>query len=295
MTRDEATRLIQSSSPHDRIKAARFLAGEVQLGDLKFFQDVRARETVGYVKSVLDLAISRARDLAATETPAPTDAAGLTAELKQAVRSRAVKFIAGQLLHELSGPIGLLALAASQEVPDYPQSRTRKRMDALQRIFEAVEFLQTAATEPKPAQFDLSEVITEVASAERGKDGIEISFEGPKPLLVNTDKRLFEMALCNGVRNALEAVAGMEGHATTHPIIVTWGETDVDYWVSVLDAGPGLPQGSANCFDFGNTGKSGHAGFGLAIARQAMQSIGGTCELSPGAKGGARFDLRWGR
>lgn len=295
MTRDEATRLLQSASPHDRLKAARFLSGEVQVGDLKFFQDIRSRETVGYVKSVLDLAISRARDLAATETPTPTDAAGITDELKQAVRSKAVKFIAGQLLHELSGPIGLLALAASQEVPDYPQSRTRKRMEALQRTFEAIEFLQTAATEPKPTQFDLSEVITEVASAEREKVGIEVSFDGPKPLLVNTDKRLFEMAFCNGVKNALEAVASMDGHAAAHAVVVTWGETDVDYWVSVLDAGPGLPQGSDNYFDFGNTGKTGHAGFGLAIARQAMQSIGGTCELSPGAKGGVRFDLRWGR
>lgn len=295
MTRDEATRLLQSSSPHDRIKAARFLAGEVQLDDLKFFQKVRARESVGYVKSVLDLAISRARDLAATENPTPTDAAGMTDELNLAVGSKAVKFIAGQLLHELSGPIGLLALAASQEVPDYSHSRTRKRMEALQRTFEAIEFLQTAATEPKPTHFDLSETIVDVALAEKEKAGIEISLDGPKSLLVNTDKRLFERAFCNGVKNALEAIGSMDLEAVAHAVVVTWGETDVDYWVSVLDAGPGLPQGSDNCFDFGNTGKKDHAGFGLAIARQAMQSIGGTCELSPGASGGARFDLRWGR
>lgn len=295
MTRDEAIRLLQSSSPHERIKAARFLSGEVQLGDLKLLQDIRGRETVSYVKSALDLAISRARDLAATEVPPPTDAASLTGELKQAVRSKAMKFIAGQLLHELSGPIGLLALAASQEVPDYPQSRTRKRMEALQRTFEAVEFLQTSATEPKPTQFDLAEVIAEVAAGEKEKLAIEISFDGPKPLNVTTDKRLLEMAFCNGLKNALEAVAAMEVQPAAHPVVVTWGATDVDYWVSVLDAGPGLPPGSENCFDFGNTGKTDHAGFGLAIARQAMQSIGGSCELSQGDLGGARFDLRWGR
>jgi len=295
MTRDEAVRLLQSSSPHDRLKAARFLSDVVQLGDLRLFQDIRARETVSYVKSALDLAISRARDLAATETAPSASAVLLTEEVKDALKSKAVKVIAGQLLHELGSPIGLVALAASREVPEYENSRTRKRVEALQRTFEALEFLQTAATEAKTTSFDLSEAVSEVALAEKQNAGIEISLEGRRPFPVTTDKRLFELALSNGVRNALEAIAGSGMPPKAHPVVITWGETDVEYWVSVLDAGPGLTNVNANHFDIGNTGKSGHSGFGLAIARQAMQSIGGSAELSPGAKSGARFDLRWGR
>ena len=57
--------------------------------------------------------------------------------------------------------------------------------------------------------------------------------------MVTSDPTLVRLAVCNGIRNAIEAVAAAN-LAEPHPIVITWGETDIDYWVAVLDRGVGI-------------------------------------------------------
>ena len=76
---------------------------------------------------------------------------------------------------------------------------------------------------------------------------------------------------------------------------MTWGMTDIDYWVAVLDRGPGIVGPAESTFGIGETTKKGHSGFGLAIAKQAIETLGGACTLQPAAEGGARFEIRWER
>ena len=42
-----------------------------------------------------------------------------------------------------------------------------------------------------------------------------------------------------------------------HQIVVTWGETDIDYWTAVLDRGPGVVGPVESAFGIGKTTKRG--------------------------------------
>lgn len=63
--------------------------------------------------------------------------------------------------------------------------------------------------------------------------------------------------------------------------------------MSIIDEGAGLVESPEAAFVLGNTNKEDHTGFGLAIIRQAMESMNGIAELSPATTGGARLLLRW--
>jgi signal transduction histidine kinase len=219
------------------------------------------------------------------------DASGSDLDAKQ-IYAKATEWVAGLLLHELASPIGLLAYEAAREVPDYAQSRTKLYVDKLQMVFCAIEQLKKASATPKPEEFDLASLIDEIVTAEFADAAETIGKHGPRPLLLSSDRALLSFAICNGLRNAVEA-ARLGGERCTAQIVVTWGETDVDCWVSIIDNGPGFTVPPESVFDIGKTTKAGHSGFGLAIANAAIQAVGGTVTLEPATGGGAKYELRW--
>lgn len=295
MTREEALQLLDAGPTHERLKAARLLARSAQAGDFAALRRARQTETVSYVKTSLDRAINRLSNLPPTIAPDPSDEFDVPEQFKRQIKSQAVEWIAGLLLHEIASPIGLVKRSASREVSDYDNSRTKRHLDNIERVFEAIEQLKGAAAVPRPEQFDLAELLSDIVNAEAPNGrASEISLVGPKPMMVTTDPALVRLVVCNGIRNALEAVA-LSGNSGSHPIIITWGETDVDYWVSVLDRGAGIVGPAESAFEIGKSTKQGHSGFGLAIARQAIETLGGTVSLDPATDGGARYQARWER
>ena len=79
--------------------------------------------------------------------------------------------------------------------------------------------------------------------------------------------------------------------------MVNWNVTDVEYWVAILDGGPGPPYGFNRAFDIGSTTKEGdNLGMGLASAKRAIESLSGSIALMPRSEaGGARLEFRWPR
>ena len=294
MTRDEALGKLSSSSGHVRLKAARFLARNSNSADLQALRAAMRDETVSYVRTGLELAIKRASSFAPPTAENSAEEFEIPPDVRAQIRNEVTEEITGQILHEIASPVGLIASAAAREIPDYGQSKTRKRLDNLKRVFEAIEQLKTAAAVPRPEEFDLAELLGEFVSEIMGTDTVEISLHGAKPMLITSDRALLRLAISNGLRNAVEAVTGKPG-LEPHPIIATWGETDVDYWVAILDRGPGVTGLAESAFGIGKTTKQGHSGFGLAIARQAIETLGGACTLQPATEGGARFEIRWER
>lgn len=294
MTREEALERLSSSSAHDRLKAARFLARNSNPADLQALRDALRNETVSYVRTGLELAIKRASNSASPVDEDAVEEFEIPPDVRAQIRNEVTKEVTGQILHEISSPVGLIALAAAREIPDYEQSKTRKHVENLKRVFEAIEQLKSATAVPRPEEFDLAELLGEIVSEIVGTDTVEVSLHGAKPKLITSDRALLRLAVANGIRNAVEAVTGAAG-PEPHPIVVTWGETDVDYWVAVLDRGPGVVGPAESAFGVGKTTKKGHSGFGLAIARQAIETLGGACTLQPATEGGARFEIRWGR
>jgi signal transduction histidine kinase len=140
------------------------------------------------------------------------------------------------------------------------------------------------------AETSLFQLVEEVAQEEARGKPLPVSIQGPKDLSVVVDPNLLRIAISNAIRNALEANA-VGGRAS--PVVVTFGQTELDYWITVLDSGPGIAGPSEAAFEFGRTTKSGHRGFGLALTRQALMTLDGTVSLQPAQTGGARLEMRW--
>ena len=296
MMRQEALEMLSSSSTHERLKAARFLAHNSDPSDLQSLRDALRNEPVSYVRAGLERAIKRISNsvsLSRVEVPSEEEYE-IPPNVRNQIRKDVTEEVTGQILHEISSPVGLVASAAAREIPNYECSRTKRHVENLKRVFEAMEQLKGATAVPKPEEFDLGELLDEIVSGIIGSSPVEASLQGARPMLIKSDRALLRLSISNGMRNAVEAVAG----ATTdepHPIIINWGETDIDYWIVILDRGPGLIGPAEPAFGIGKTTKKGHSGFGLAIAKQAIETLGGECTLQPATDGGARFEMRWER
>ena len=295
MMREEALETLSSGAAHDRLKAARFLGRNSDRSDLQALRDALGHETVSYVRTALELAIKRVLNSrlpeheasALNETEVPVD-------VRMQIRRDVTQEVTGQLLHEIASPVGLIASAAAREIATYEHSKTKKQVDTLKRICGAIEQLKIASAVPRPTEVDLAELLAELISEANRDRHVDVALQGAKPMLITTDPDLLRLAVLNGMRNAVESVARAP-EERPHPIIVTWGETDVDFWVAVLDHGAGVVGPADSAFGLGETTKKGHSGFGLAIARQAIETLGGACTLQPATGGGARFEVRWER
>jgi signal transduction histidine kinase len=297
MTRTDALQFLQTGSTHARLKAARFLLKNTENADLPLLNRLRAQETDVYVIAAIDLAIESCRSKRRRARPARADGPeGVTDETRAEIYGQAVKWVSGMLLHEIGSPLGLLEAAAVREIGGrYEGSAVERRMQAIRNAFDAIEQLQTAATPAKPTQFDLADHLNQaIYDVANGRAEI-VSAHGQTPLTIRSDPKLLDLAFRNGLRNALEAVVGMDREDAKSLVVVSWGATDTDVWVTIVDRGPGLPESVEKAFDIGQTTKKDHRGFGLAIAKQAMDTLGGTVILSRAAGGGASYELQWER
>ena len=218
----------------------------------------------------------------------------IPADVVGQIKREATEQIARIVLHEIASRLGLIALVAREEVPNYASSRTRQKIEHLKRVFLAIEQLSCASSVRRIEEFDLAELLNDIVCAEVGHVQVDVSLHGARPMLIISDPALLRLAVSNGVRNSVEALIESQ-LGEPHEIVVTWGETDVDYWVAVLDDGSGVIGPSESAFRGGSTTKEGHSGLGLTIARQAVETLRGSCNLYAGAGRGARFEIRWER
>ncbi|MEI6800888.1 MAG: ATP-binding protein, partial [Pseudomonadota bacterium] len=97
--------------------------------------------------------------------------------------------------------------------------------------------------------------------------------------------------LGNLIRNARQAIeqTGQDGTIT-----LDCGETEADWWISVADTGPGLPQKAREhlfaAFQGGT--RAGGTGLGLAIAAELVRGHGGRLELLRSDTTGTEFVIR---
>lgn len=294
MTKDEALLDLLSPLSHKRIEAVRFFIVNGNENDLTILRKARQAETDTYVQKRLDQALNQL-SLAHASTELLLSQEEVTEEENdQDTLGKAYEWVGGLFLHEMEGPIGRASLYASKDIPDYPSSKTKKEIDTLKSVFGCIEQLVKVSKPPRPRQVDLSLLIQDVVSTEIDSS-INLSIYGTKPFVVVTDPDFLKLALSNGLRNAAEAITQFCSLEEQHPIVVTWGETDRDYWISVIDHGAGIQGKVSSNFEIGKSTKSGHRGFGLTIARRAMEAIHGTVALQSETGVGARYELRWER
>lgn len=290
MTREEALAALLNENPHHRFSALRCLERSALNSDIELLLQSKLRETDLYVKKRIERLINV---LTSRKHISIVDEDSIDPEIKRKVRAEAIEWVAGILLHEIGSKLGLLASSVSAEIPNYLSSNSKRRVEQLKNIFDGIEELKKATSSPKPIEMDLSLFIRELVEFESLDKDIECSFVGKTPLVIFCDRGLLSLALCNGIKNAIDAAITVRSEERRPAIIVSWGQTDIDNWITVIDNGAGLPTYSARSFSLGESTKSGHLGFGLGIARQAIETLNGTVELRNSGADGATYELRW--
>jgi signal transduction histidine kinase len=294
MTREEALEGLMSSSEHSRGQAARALADVGTAGDVDHIQVALRAEVVAYVRSALQDTLKRLAENAEPIVAIKDEAPAVSEDIRQQIYGQAVEWVTGFVLHEIASPIGLARLSGKIELADrWEGSATKRHLETVHRIFDAIELLKNAAAVPRPQEFDFASMFDELVDAETPRALPWISAIGPKPFLIKGDPALIRLVVGNGLRNAVEAVEAVGIEPNPHSVTINWGETDVDYWYSVLDQGIGLVGPTETAFEVGNSTKRNHSGFGLAIARQAVETMSGALTLQPAREGGAVYLARW--
>jgi len=300
INRDDALSKLRHGNVEERIHAARAIGLERNADDIEALLLAKRVEA----DAVVRIWIERAIVLCSEKADARDD--GEQISFDRAVHRAAIEWVTGVLLHEMVGKLGLLRLHAEQEFEHFSGSKTAKFADALASILEGIEELQGATKSASQEEFDLAGFLEKIAEVENAQSDVEVLVVGTRPSLVYGVPRLLGLAVRNGMRNAIEASIKPEtvdgqlavkdaGASGKNPVVVTWGLTDTDCWVSIVDTGVGLIGSQPSIFDIGHTTKNGHLGFGLAIAKQAMETLDGSIELKSSPSGGAVFAISWQR
>jgi signal transduction histidine kinase len=188
--------------------------------------------------------------------------------------------------------LGVLRVYAAKEIPTFETSNTKRYLDNLDSVLGAISTLRRAAAPAKPQQVDLAELIDNLLAREALNRSVQLQTAGPRPCLAVTDSALLSIVVTNGLRNAVESTEACAPELTG-PVIINWGATDVDYWISIIDHGRGIQASIDRVFEVGSSSKPGHLGMGLPTARQAARSLHGDVWIAPRKESGVAFEVRW--
>lgn len=280
MTADDS--VIGSEDVLQRRRAALELESSAQSADS---ERIRARlviESDALVRERLKRALAQAESPRAVR---PDES------VTESLRVDALSELTDKFLHELRAILASVKRGALIDLQDaYGASSTARALERFASFLGAMEHLRDAARPPDPEDFNLVELVDSIlATMREEKSDIELVSTREDPLTVRGDRYLLELALINGLRNAIDASPHNDR------ILVNCGETDREWWLNVLDNGEGVPAGSDQIFLAGRTTKpkAQHSGLGLTIAKQAIESMGGVVEVSRRTTTGTEFRLRW--
>lgn len=287
----EAAKLLSSSDPGERLRAARHFQYSAARGDRALLFKALHSEKIHWIRNSLREAISRTEAPSVDKLNTKLDES--RDEITKDAYSKAIESVSGILLHEVSSVVGTVDIHCSLEIKNYSLSKAKESIDRLKSLLEAIRRLKKAVAIPEPTEFDLSNLVAMIAREEAGSNSGEmIRFAGPRPFMTTTDREVLSIAVANGLRNALEASKSNEDRQEPE-VIVNWGRSRGEVFLVILDSGTGLPENTAMMAEIGQTTKIGHLGFGLATTLQAMQSLKGSMLLVNGNPLGAVFELRW--
>ena len=291
---DGLFRRLKSDLPTDRLEAARYFARQARPEDEPRLREALAIENVLWIRTALSRALARISPKVQDDPPQASslDADDVPARFAAQVYSDALEAATAQLIHETEPLVGALRLSAEAEIQDFASSRTRRNLDRLDQFLEAISRLRRAAGAPKYEEFSLDEVVNRSIQEFQVPEGLHIQKAGPQPCVVEGDSSVIALCFDNGLRNAIEATVATGADLSSRPVTVSWGHTDVDCWISIVDLGIGFKGNLQRALEMGTTTKLSHLGMGLAITNQALKSMAGKLLLVPNPRG-VRFEMRW--
>lgn len=295
MLSDEKSSLLsdlKSPAPRIRLEAARGLKDDTSAEVLAAARARLLEEPDFYVRRALVQIVRTTFPVGIVAgSPRPADDES-ESDVVQDIWATATEEVATVLLHEFAPLVNETYVAAKIELAEALQgSRTLAAIERLQGLLGVLHQLRRAASSPAYEEFDLSDLVHHIVR-EVAEESDRVKLIRNDPMVVVGPKASVEVALSNGLRNAMEAVevAGPEAL-----VVISWGVYGGHSRIVVLDEGHGLPESFDQAFDFGRTTKSqqDHFGYGLPIARMAMRSAGGDVLLTGRERGGASFEMLW--
>lgn len=280
---------LMSEASHERLTAARRFALVANSGDIAMLRQAYEREGVSFVRRSLAQTLTRLEEGVLPRSIDGPDDTGRVSVDRNAYW-KAVDWITGALLHEILPRVGAIEYEAARAIPDYDNSALSRKVAALTALMDGVEELRAATISSSVTEINLEERLKRCSGFLVIPPNVRLIFDGRGALQCIADPNLLSIAFCNGLKNAIEASAETK---EVPVVIVSWGETEIDYWVTIADEGSGLTGTAEAAFEIGRSTKRGHRGFGLAIARQAMMTIDGSVSLKSNQPSGAIFELRW--
>ncbi|MEL7104561.1 MAG: PAS domain-containing sensor histidine kinase [Pseudomonadota bacterium] len=237
-------------------------------------------------------------------------------DLVSAQRMAAWGDVARRIAHEIKNPLTPIQLSAEQigrkfrkvsgdeaEALDQLVGVIVRQTGDLRRIVD--EFSRFARMpEPERTRQDLVALVRDAVTLQQSAmDGVALTADVPDlPVLVDADATLIGQALTNLIKNAGEAIEGLQekgapdGYA---PTIVVRLSADANLAVlSISDNGVGLPADRSRLFEPYVTTRDKGTGLGLPIVKKIIEEHGGKLTLTDApaldASGqiGARADIQ---
>jgi signal transduction histidine kinase len=222
----------------------------------------------------------------------------LTAALRQRERLAQLGEGVAKVSHDLRNILSSAQLFVDRiEASEDPavQRLAPKLVNSITRAVHLCEntlaFGRADEAPPKLGRVSLASVVAEVLDGERLAAGeYELSFleDIPGNPMIRADAEQLYRVLSNLVRNARHAImaTGKPGEISIHA-----HEDDAQWWITVADTGPGLPQRAReHLFQAFQGGVSkGGAGLGLVIAAELVRGHGGRLELGRTDETGTEF------
>jgi len=304
------------SRPLDRFSQAVQVLGR---GDLSYRVDdtwssAELGEVARHLNEMADH-LEKARGDLVAETE---ERIALERRVRASEKMAAVGDLAARVGHEIAAPLQVIRgradmILRADRGPEDRDRQLRIIVEQIDRITLIVRNLLgfSRRPEPKPTPLDLSklvESVTEFLEEELGRAGVSLRFENPGPRIAMGDHDLLFQVFTNLIMNAVQAMERHEGDRVLS-ISIDPGSDDSGGWIHTVveDTGPGIAgEAISLVFDPFFTTKSGTAGsgLGLAVARSAVEEMGGTIEvenrpadvpargIAGSRAGGARFLVR---
>jgi C4-dicarboxylate-specific signal transduction histidine kinase len=227
-------------------------------------------------------------------------------ELASLGRIQSVGKMATGLAHELNQP--LLVIATSADTATQVAKQVEQNEPVLYECLEDIQkeaqrasdiirtlrqFVVKKTNNRKPC--DINELVTQavrIMGGEARNSDTRMHVTAGKLPQVEVDSAQIAQVLVTLIRNAIEAIAGVEDSTGANKrqgrVTVDTNYKDNAVSVTVRDNGPGLMSG-VDPFNAVDTDKNSGLGVGLSISRNIVESHGGTLVHNSNPIGGASF------
>lgn len=197
---------LKSNSPDCRYEAAKILAGQQNSLFEEYLNIAFEKETVGYIKTTLGLAIKRLKSV----TTSMVELEYVDETYNQNSYLDGMNEMASIFLHELEPVVGRISYTAKKEIENFDQSEISKHIGKLRSIIQAITELRQVNKSKNTMEINFENYIDGIIQAEFSNEISSITLSGNKSTNSICDVNLLGLAIINGIRNSLESCFGCE-------------------------------------------------------------------------------------